>query len=345
MDPTSESNQENLEEIPQGLKTPSRVQQSNENLISELSLSPVVHISLKNPTNDPTMKKSTSLGQTYIIESLNERQLLLETKLTNKRIACKANAIGQMRQAPEINNVSKKLGEAKNKSTIPVSLMKSDKNTSKIDPDYNDSPMMQGIIKKNIPSKSEDTKSPRHKMGKINEEAKEPEVKVVTRPSLEEVLGSPLPVDIFKNIKSPGTKSESKPEDPNKPLVERSMNWKAKVDKKKAQWRQEKDKKIMQSCTFKPQLIPKPDPLANKTNTQTLNQNAKTNKKALSMKSLSPSAFTKYITDVDLYPCEYSQLSPTNFTIRHSIGFNITDFMAKAKPMANYQNFDEELRE
>lgn len=344
MEPTIESNQENLEEVPQGFKTPPRVQQSNENLISELSLSPVVHISLKNQANDPSMKKSTSIGQTYIVESLNERQLLLETRLNNKRIACKANAIGQMRQAPEINNVSKKLGEAKNKSLIPVSLTKSDKITSKIEQDNNELPMMQGI-KKNLLSRSEDVKSPRKKMGKIIEEAKEPEVKAVTRPSLEEVLGSPLPVDIFKNVKSPVSKPEIKPQDPNRPLVERSMDWKANIDKKKAQWRQEKDKKLMQSCTFKPQLILKADPLTSKTNTQHPNQNAKTNKKALSMKSLSPNAFTKYITDVDLYPCEYSQLSPTNFTIRHSLGFNITDFMTKAKPMANYQNFDEELRE
>lgn len=306
------------------------------------ALSKMIYVSLKSPFKESSIKKSTSLGQANIVESLIERHMVVETKLSNKRMEQKANAIGQMREVPEINVVSRKIGEAKNRSMIEASIAKADKSTSKIQPESPE-PWLSQSIQKNEVTKNEAIKSPNLKFGKAKEEVKKPEIKH-ERVSLEDVMGSPLPPDMFKSIKAQGQrKSETKFREGKKNIVERSLTWKRQIDDKKAEWRKIKDNELMQECTFKPQLSPKSE--FNDTGsmiTKHYNE-AEQKRKTLSMKSLSPKMSSKYISDVDIFPCGYSQISPTNFSIKHKLGFNFEDFMAKAKPMANYQLVNQEM--
>ncbi|OMJ72248.1 hypothetical protein SteCoe_29358 [Stentor coeruleus] len=308
-------------------------------------LSKMIYVSLKSPLKESSIKKSTSLGQVNIAESLIERHMVVETKLSNKRMEQKANMISQMREVPEINTVSRKIGEAKNRSMIEASIIKDDKNMSKIQQESLE-PWLSQSIQANEITKNEIIKSPSLKFGKNKEKAKKPEKleNEHERVSLEEVMGSPLPPNMFKNTKTQGQrKSETKFREGKKNIVERSLTWKKQIDNKKAEWRKIKDIELMHECTFKPQLSPKSE--FNDTGSMiTKHYNESEQKsKALSMKSLSPKINSKYISDVNIYPCEYSQISPTNFSIKHKLGFNFEDFIAKAKPMASYQLVNQEI--
>ncbi|OMJ70085.1 hypothetical protein SteCoe_32027 [Stentor coeruleus] len=316
--------------------------ESSKGLDFDPGVSKMIYVSLKSPLKEFSIKKSTSLGQANIADSLIERHMVVETKLSNKRMEQKANLIGQMREVPEINLMSRKIGEAKNLSMIEASIAKADKNTSKIQQESPD-PWFSQSIQKNEMIKNEGIKSPNLKIGKNKEENKKPEVKH-ERVSLEDVMGSPLPPDMFKNIKKKEQrKSETKFQEGKKSIVERSLTWKRQIDNKKAEKRKIKDIELMSECTFKPQLSPKSE--FNDTGsmiTKHYNE-AEQKRKVLSMKSLSPKMNSKYISDVNIFPCEYSQISPTNFSVKHKLGFNFEDFIAKAKPMANYQLVNQEM--
>lgn len=311
-------------------------------LDADLRQSKTIYVCLKSPVKDPALKKSTSLGQVNIVDSLNLRHMLVETKLSNQRMEHKANIIRQLQEVPEINQISRKIAETKNKSLIEASFTNKVKNS--LEPKQkNSTPKLSQALQKSSSLKPKTSKSPNFKPNNMIGQFKN-DIKLQDRISLEDIIGSPFPSDMFKNnnllnASTPDTKAQAK----NKSIIERSLVWKEKINKKRVEKRKIEDMKLLKECTFKPQLSPKTE--FNDTGSMITKHyyDVELRLKTFIKKSESPKTSMKYITDVDVFPCEYSQLSPMNYSVKYKLGFNFDEFMTKAKPMANYQMVNKEI--
>ncbi|OMJ85790.1 hypothetical protein SteCoe_12780 [Stentor coeruleus] len=304
------------------------------------SQSKTICVCLKSPGKNPILKKSTSLRQVNIVNSLKERHMLTETKLSNQRMEHKANIIRQLQEVPEINHLSRKIAETKNKSIIEASF--TNKKLMKTQQTIYSSKLSQSL-QKSSSLKPNLLKSSNFKQNNIIGQFKN-YIKLQDRISLEDIIGSPLTSDMFKNNNilntyTPDTKTQVK----KKSIIERSLVWKEKINKKRAEWRKIQDMNLLKECTFKPQLSPKTE--FNDTGSMITKHyyDVELRLKTFIKKSESPKASIKYITDVDVFPCEYSQLSPMNYDVKYKLGFNFDEFVARAKPMANYQMINKEV--
>ena len=271
----------------------------------DLEKCPRVTISLKTKTDQLELFEP-NFDNKDIFDSLVERQSALEYKLSNMRLMHKAQIIGQLRQAPQINEYSKKL--LKNKSLYDeVSLPDTEKAKKK--------------IKKNKTIKKK-------KVVKNEENAKEIKNKKKSK-RFDKILKNPMSPDIFKHSKSVDALGEIVL-NKKKNVIDRTKDWKVQRDKRVEEQKKIKDEFDMLECTFTPKISPKRE--FNDTGSMiTKNFSFSQN---LSMRACSPQP--KYITEVLPIPCNYSQLSPSSFKVSYDSGYNHKTFIASARPMAVY---------
>lgn len=241
-----------------------------------------------------------------IFESLVQRQSALEFKLSNLRLMHKAQIIGQLRQAPQINEYSKKL--MKNQSLYDdASVQDNEKGKKKI---------------KKI-------KKIKKKRSAKNEENAERMKKKKKGKGFEKILRNPMSPDIFKHSKSLDALGDVVL-NKKKNVIDRTKDWKEQRDKRVEEKKRIKEEFDMLECTFSPMISPKRE--FNDTGSM-ITKNFSFNQ-SLSIRTGNPQP--KYITEVLPIPCNYSQLSPTSFKVSYTSGYNQKSFLASARPMANY---------
>lgn len=289
---------------------------------------PMVFVTLKSPEKAQGPKKIGLSSSSFIVESLKERQSQTDFKLANLRMAQKAEEFKLIRQTPEINQKSRIIIDLKQaKETLKnqnISVQQKIKDPLLYE-NFKRHNSMLDIGKKDqdhFPKKKvlEGSKRKIEKIGKNEEKYK----------VFEPILHSSMSADVFKNIPKTGVLNAPQPNECVKKLsvIDRTKDWKENLEKKKEEKRKERSIQELEECTFKPQLTPKADV---------------NDPKLLSFTTLSTIFATgknvsqRYISQVDIFPCTYTQISPASYSIKYERGYNFKEFLTRAKPLTKYE--------
>jgi hypothetical protein len=261
-------------------------------------------------------KKNSSIGFS-VPDSLQDRQIASEHKISNLRMIKKAEEVSEMRPAPEINQVSKNIiakkyknSEESNLNSFMIGKTLSNKKDSKLA----SQPILNSLY--SIEKSS--------KISGINNQF-----------NIRSTLLSLSSSEVFKSIFKDEIQEKKDPDTDAKGLdvVERTKDWKERKDKKIGEIRKEKRTQELNQCTFKPTLISK----NNLNDVNSMNSSVyklTNNKKSLKNKS--------YIGEIKVSEFKYTQLSPALQKIKYDAGFNVPNFLKKAVPMASYSLLDED---
>lgn len=288
--------------------------------------SPKIFVRLKSPVKDSFRKSPLNME---IADSLHERNLQKEAKITTMRLKKKANEIGQMRSVPEINSKSKKIAEKSgkigvleaNSNLISKNEVEEKDSFCKIIQDAQCSPGLNQEKSQTL-TKGKALKESDRQAGFDNSELIRTAVK----------LRDSLP---------------SKSPEPQKPVLDVVKKGEI-LRKKKAQKIKEAEEKKkaheLDGCTFKPTLLSKNQ--ISDSGSFVIHQSQST--KALKKKNPSESSEPKVLTRLEyeeryelaqakLYDPKYVPISPVNYHIKYQIGYNEDHLIAKAQPMVDYR--------
>jgi hypothetical protein len=344
MEPSSEPLSQNLEEeVPLSSPDPLFANKSStpvsNSVVKTLPVSPAsprVVVSLKSCSKEIDSIKSLPESQ-HIVNSLIERQQIVDLKLNNYRMAEKAQRVSEMRDVPEINSLSRKIIEQKNKSIN----------------DYEDRKCISPVLKKETSEPklykkdNEDGKLNKKQIKYITDERKYQHGKgkktnpKQIKPKFESILDSPLPADIFKS-KEPLSPNSSKLIESNpiiKDVATRTVQWNEKKNQKIQEIKNLKLIKDMQECTFKPKLSPSND-YNNSGTMVTKHYDDKSQKRFEASKTVTQGS--DFVSAVQVVPSLYSQLSPASFSVKREFGYDHKELVSRSRPMADYRQFIED---
>ncbi|OMJ66555.1 hypothetical protein SteCoe_36563 [Stentor coeruleus] len=288
--------------------------------------SPKIFVSLKSPVKDNFRKSPLNME---IADSLHERNLQKEAKITTMRLKKKANEIGQMRSVPEINPKSKKIVEKSGK----VGMLEDESHSiSKNEVEEEDS--FYKIIQDSQYSSG------------LNQEKSQTLTKRKTLKLNDRQAGFDNSELIRSAVKLRDNLPSKSPE-PQKPVLDVVKKGEI-LRKKKAQKIKEAEEKKkaheLDGCTFKPILLNKNQ--ISDSGSFVIHQSQSV--KALKKKNPSNSSEQKILTRLEyeekyelaqakLYDPKYVAISPVNYHIKYKIGYNEDYLIAKAQPMVDYR--------
>ena len=260
-------------------------------------------------------------------------------------MAHKANEMSKYRTAPEINPNSRRIIASKSKSSVQsvpkFGSLSPNGSSSPVINDRTADSLLYDDFKKQLPKENISIKANDKK--KADSKAKE---KKSAKKSCS-ILSTPLSPDAFKFKENAENKEKLKEKEQeiedNADVINRTKKWKTKLDKKIEEERKIKLRQELEECTFKPKLSQERE--FNDTGSMiTKDYVTGKSQKSINIGNLSNrEKIKKFISEVDIIPCNYSQISPVPFTIKHEFGFNVKEFLSKARPMANYSLIEEEI--
>lgn len=302
------------------LQRPSTPAQSRQILSENRSApgSPTVFISLKSDT------ACRSPMHLEIADSLYERKLQKEAKISKMRVQKKANEIGQLQNVPTINKKSKKLASSQiSTQPMPGKNGKVNEASSKNEKSSEDSFLQ--LIPDSPKSTNQSLKSKA-----IQEHA------------------------VFLNtdlIKSAVKLRENLPEKKEKQLAKKmSLTQRGKITKekkfKKIKEAEEVRKvKELEGCTFKPKILSGKNMVSESGTCIIKRSNSGSILKNELGSPSSPRAnkavlefFDNFqLSEPKTYGFMYSQMSPVNYNLRYKHGFNSGVIESKSRPMVDYR--------
>lgn len=280
--------------------------------------SPTVFISLKSDT------ACRSPMHLEIADSLYERKLQKEAKISKMRVQKKANEIGQLQNVPTINKKSKKLASSQiSTQPMPGKNGKVNEASSKNEKSSEDSFLQ--LIPDSPKSTNQSLKSKA-----IQEHA------------------------VFLNtdlIKSAVKLRENLPEKKEKQLAKKmSLTQRGKITKekkfKKIKEAEEVRKvKELEGCTFKPKILSGKNMVSESGTCIIKRSNSGSILKNELGSPSSPRAnkavlefFDNFqLSEPKTYGFMYSQMSPVNYNLRYKHGFNSGVIESKSRPMVDYR--------
>lgn len=280
--------------------------------------SPTVFISLKSDT------ACRSPMHLEIADSLYERKLQKEAKISKMRVQKKANEIGQLQNVPTINKKSKKLASSQiSTQPMPGKNGKVNEASSKNEKSSEDSFLQ--LIPESPKSTNQSLKA------KANQEHA-----------------------VFLNtdlIKSAVKLRENLPEKKEKQLAKKmSLTQRGKITKekkfKKIKEAEEVRKvKELEGCTFKPKILSGKNMVSESGTCIIKRSNSGSILKNELGSPSSPRAnkavlefFDNFqLSEPKTYGFMYSQMSPVNYNLRYKHGFNSGVIESKSRPMVDYR--------
>ncbi|OMJ88570.1 hypothetical protein SteCoe_9430 [Stentor coeruleus] len=290
---------------------------------SNAILSPKIFVSLKSPGKDGCKKYPFNME---IADSLHERNLQKEAKISTMRLKKKADEIGKMQSVPRINPKSKKIIENSAKAGLEENESSESLKNENEDSFYKfiqetaGSPINSNTSGSRTLNKTKTLKQNDRQAGFTNSELIKSAVK----------LRESLPC------------KSSEPEKPVLDIVQKGELLK----KKKAQKIKEADEKKkaqeLDGCTFKPTLLTKSQ--TNESGSCVIHQSAGALKKKSSSGSTENKALTKHefeesyeLAQAKIYDSKYVPMSPVTFQVKYKAGYNENSILAKAQPMVDYR--------
>lgn len=292
---------------------------------SDAVLSPKIFVSLKSPGKDGYKKSPLNME---IADSLHERNLQKEAKISTMRLKKKADEIGKMRSVPKINPKSKKIMENSAKAGLEEnessgSLKNEDDEEDsfyKLIQETAGSPINSNPDKSRTLKKAKTIKQNDRQAGFTNSEL----IKSAAK------LRESLP------CKSPEV------EKPVLDVVQKGELLKKKRAQKIKEAEEKKKAKELDGCTFKPTLLTKSQ--VNESGSCVIHQSAGALKKKSSSGSSENKALTKHefeesyeLAQAKIYNAKYVPMSPVTFHVKYKAGYNETNILAKAQPMVDYR--------
>ena len=338
-----------------------------------------VAVSLKHPRNAGDAKKIDFSSSSFIVGSHLIRKPSTESKIYSMKLKQIADETAKLRPTPQINQLSRKMVEAKIKADIRTEEQKLlvKQETPQVKKDETQPLLFKSLRRHNSMSfnvngngngavnKVEQSVSSKHNRSQIkssgnlnptelfsvksscNLNPSEP-ISIKTTEKYEFILNSQLSPTLFKNLSPSNTESTANLKEVSKNLniCDRAKGWKESIQKRLEEKRQAKWSHELDGCTFKPEISLK-DGLINFSGMLSTNSKQGLSKSSYgsfsSMKKCKMSSNQRLISEVNIFPCTYSQLSPAVYNVKYDRGYNCTGFMSKARPMANYQLSETEI--
>ena len=314
-----------------------------------------IFVSLKSPVSSINTKNFDFPSSSFILDTQLSKKTTTESKIYNMKAKQLANESAKLRSIPQINQISRKMVEAKAKAIIKTEqklLIKQD--TPQVKKDQTQPLLLESLRRHNsiiissngteAVSKVDQSISSKLNHPQINSSSnikRKVPISINTTENYESILSSPLSPILFKTFSTSNSQStkDIKENGKKKSIVDRSKGWKESIQKKIEEKRQEKCSHELDGCTFQPQLCPKDDLISFSGALSKNSKRAFSKSSFASFSSLQTCKEThnqKIISEVNILPCTYAPLSPTAYSVKYDRGYNFKEFISKARPMANY---------
>ena len=283
--------------------------------------SPKIFISLKSPKNETFKHSNLHLE---IADSLFDRNLQKEAKISKLRVEKKANEISQLQSIPTINKKSKQMTSTSPISTTIDKLKGNGKYKNEESEQVSDDSFLQLI-----------PDSPKSvTQSKINKAIKEHAVfdnSELIKSAVK--LRENLPVKAEKKVGK-----RLKLDDRNKLTKEKKL-------KRIKEAEQQKKIKEVEGCTFKPRILGSGNQISESGTCIIKRSNSGSIIKNELASPCSPRAnravlefFDNFqMREAKTFSAMYSQMSPVNYHVRHKHGYDVAHISSNGRPMVDYR--------